>query len=167
MNRILNSLEGNRSLRTQPNTFQFSVGSSPIPNPEQPKKPPGVLVVDDEELILILARRILQRSGSEVWVASNAQDAAQMCQQHYQDIDIVLVDLMMPICDGLACLDMLREIKPSLPCCFMSGNPGAGTVKSLLKKGAVDFLPKPFRSQELVTRITRLAEGALEGDSEA
>src|SRR5262245_165045 len=63
-------------------------------------RPPGVLVVDDDQAVLTLLNIVLRQKGLAVWLTSNGHDALRVYQGHRNDIDLVLLDVHMPGLDG-------------------------------------------------------------------
>ncbi|HCY83673.1 MAG TPA: hybrid sensor histidine kinase/response regulator [Desulfobacteraceae bacterium] len=117
---------------------------------------PRVLVVDDEKRIRHACRRMLVSEGCEVKEASNGRDGLEMINaSHY---DIVLLDLMMP---GISGMEVLSQIKAHHPDTVIIVITGYATLEhsiETMKKGAFDFLSKPFSPQELRVIITKALE---------
>ncbi|MCP3944610.1 MAG: response regulator [Desulfobacteraceae bacterium] len=117
---------------------------------------PRVLVVDDEERIQKACQRLLSEEGCEVNVAQNGIQGLKMIEEkHY---DIVLLDLMMP---GMSGLDVLSDLKSRHPDTVVIIITGYATLEhsiKTMKKGAFDFLPKPFTPQELRVVIAKAIE---------
>ena len=115
----------------------------------------GVLIVDDEEPIRLLLSRWLQTWGYEARVAVSAADA--IAQLETAPASIVLCDVMMPVHDGLWLVDRIRERWPDTAIIMASGVQDIETVKSTQRKGAVDFVPKPFGREQLRQALQRAA----------
>lgn len=117
---------------------------------------PRVLVVDDEERIQEACRRMLSDEGCEVEVAQNGAMGLEMIKQTH--FDIVLLDLMMP---GLTGMEVLSDIKSRHPDTVIIVITGYATLEhsiETMKKGAFDFLSKPFSPGELRTVISKAIE---------
>ena len=117
---------------------------------------PRVLVVDDEDRIQDACKRMLTSEGCEVDVASDGEEGLTKIQQSH--FDIVLLDLMMP---GLSGMQVLTEIKSHHPDTVIIVITGYATLEhsiETMKKGAFDFLSKPFSPQELRVVITKAIE---------
>lgn len=117
---------------------------------------PRVLVVDDEQRIRDACSRMLASEGCEVDVADNGATGLEMIQQSH--FDIVLLDLMMP---GLSGLDVLTDIKARHPDTVVIVITGYATLEhsiETMKKGAFDFLSKPFSPSQLRVIITKAIE---------
>ena len=117
---------------------------------------PRVLVIDDEERIQKACQRLLTEEGCEVDVAQNGIVGLKMIEEkHY---DIVLLDLMMP---GLSGLDVLTDLKARHPDTVVIIITGYATLEhsiETMKKGAFDFLSKPFAPQEVRMVISKAIE---------
>jgi CheY-like chemotaxis protein len=129
--------------------------TSVLPLPQRP----GVLVVDDEHLVLAMLQLSLERNGFDVWLAGSGCEAIHLYQVHRNQIDVVLLDVRMPGLDGPATLDALRDLNPDVQVCFMSGDTGAYEPEALLKRGAAHVIAKPFRLDDLAKGLRRLVRG--------
>ena len=124
-------------------------------NSERPK----ILVIDDEQEILDSAQRILTAEGFPVLTAIDAETALQVLKTDPQDIAIC--DLMLP---GLSGFDFLKEVQqhdPSLVVIITTGYSTVDNGVDSLKKGAFDFLPKPFTFEELASQVDRASQFAI------
>ena len=114
-------------------------------NSSAPRESPlGVLVVDDEPVVLCLLKMFLPRMGFTVWTADSGQAALSLYEQLGKQIDLVLLDVRMPVLDGPQTLGELRRFDPDVKCCFMSGYTGQYTPDSLQQLGALAVFDKPF-----------------------
>lgn len=119
-------------------------------------QPPGILVVDDEDLLLSLMEVVLRRQGFNVFTASSGQDALAIYQANQQSIDMALLDVRMPGMDGPTTLQALRQINPQLRCCFMSGELGSIKIDDLLALGAERVFLKPFALTQVAAELWNL-----------
>jgi CheY-like chemotaxis protein len=117
----------------------------------------GILIADDVVVMLTLLKFELERRGLAVWLAVDGDDALDQYRGHGDDIDLVLLDVKMPGLDGPHTLTALRQLCPTVRCCFMTGNPRPYTVEGLLQMGAVSVFQKPFAITEVIDTLTRLA----------
>src|SRR6516162_5053147 len=85
---------------------------------------PTVLVADDEEVVRSLLRAALPRLGFRPLLAADGDEALRLYREHAADVRAALLDVLMPGRDGPATLAALRGLRPSLPCCFMTGDAG-------------------------------------------
>ncbi|RPH49339.1 MAG: response regulator [Desulfobacteraceae bacterium] len=117
------------------------------------KKPKCVLVVDDDEKIRCLISELLKNLDYEVTCAVNGQDALQIYQRGH--FDIVLSDLMMKPMDGLELLNKIKEINPAVIFIIITGYPSIKTTIEAIRKGANDYITKPFNIDEINMKIER------------
>jgi DNA-binding NtrC family response regulator len=110
-----------------------------------------ILVVDDDAIVVKSCKRVLEAEGFEISSVSSADQALETVKKY--DFDLLLIDVKMPKHDGFF---LMREIKrdvPEMPVVVMSGYPTPETISEVLKSGAVQFIPKPFRPDELIKTI--------------
>jgi DNA-binding response OmpR family regulator len=123
------------------------------------------LVVDDEEVVLASVERTLSREGFAVDKVLTAEDAlAKLAEEVY---DVVITDLMMPRLNGIELLGRIKEMELSVPTVMVTGHPTIKTAMEALKLGAVDYIPKPFTRQELLSPVSRALRRSENGNSEA
>ena len=115
-----------------------------------------VLVVDDEKVIRDGCNRILSPEGFQVLTAENGQDALEVLDR--QPTNVILCDLKMPVMGALEVLEEVGQRYPDIPVIIITGH---GTVESAvdcMKKGAYDFITKPFRADHVVLVVKRALE---------
>jgi two-component system response regulator AtoC len=120
---------------------------------------PKVLVADDEENVRLDLRLRLAREGFEVVTVETAHDALEVLKS--DSPDVVLCDLLMPGLDGLGFLTQQRALGPPaarIPTILMSAHADVETALKAVELGAVDYLPKPARTDEVVFRLRRALE---------
>jgi DNA-binding NtrC family response regulator len=118
-----------------------------------------ILVVDDEDSLRETCANVLRREGYEVTVASRGEEALDALRR--RPFDIVLVDLYLPQADGFALLDAALTANPSAVVVVMTGNPSVESSIEALRRGAWDYLPKPFAASHLQVLIGRAAHAVL------
>lgn len=114
---------------------------------------PAVLVVDDEPSLLESVAQTLRRSGYEVHVASDGEEALQVA--HAESFGLLVTDLVMPRMDGVTLAERLRAERPDLPVLFITGHAAFDLSRRLPADATV--LRKPFRALDLVSSVARLA----------
>jgi DNA-binding NtrC family response regulator len=120
------------------------------------------LVVDDEKGMRDFLKEYLTEYGYEVTCAANGQEALQIYQQGH--FDIILSDLLMEPMDGLELLNRIKEINPNAIFIIITGYPSIKTSIEVIKKGAKDYITKPFNIDEIKVKIERaLLERSLQG----
>ncbi len=125
-----------------------------------------VLVVDDEAMLRTLAVRVLSRAGLEVWQAADGAEALEYLRlapnmEHEQgrqpvQVDLVLLDMLMPRLNGEETLRVIRAHHPDLPVILTSGFSEAVGASRLLDDPCVCFMQKPYGAQELLTLVAQL-----------
>jgi CheY-like chemotaxis protein len=112
-----------------------------------------ILLVEDEELVRRMIRRVLERYGYRILEAREGAEALAMAQQHQGDLDLVLTDVVMPRMGGIELAVRLREERPEIRVVLMSGYAHrAGWTAADLPAGA-GFLEKPFGPGEVTRRV--------------
>jgi len=113
-----------------------------------------ILAVDDSNTDLRIIRKLL---GSEykVMVTSNPNDALSLLQKNH--IDLVLMDIYMPIMDGLTLCERVKRnaMSRNIPIIMCSSSPTQDNVIHAVRSGAVDFLVKPFTRQKIIEKINK------------
>ena len=116
-----------------------------------------VLVVDDEVAVRNIVGTVLERSGFTTVSAGDAGGALELLQVD-PSIDLVMSDVMLPGVDGLNLLDRIVVDYPATPVVMFSGVHDIHVASSAFRRGAVDYLLKPFERSQLLTVIERAAE---------
>ena len=122
-----------------------------------PARSEHILVVDDESTVLGVVVALLERSGYDVSTAANAEQALL----HLQDdpgCDLVLSDVMMPGTDGLALLDVICNDYPGVPVVMLTSLHDIHVATNAFRRGAIDYLLKPFDRTQLLAVVTRALE---------
>jgi DNA-binding NtrC family response regulator len=110
-----------------------------------------ILVVDDDAIVVKSCKRILEAEGLEVSTVPSADEALEMVKKY--EFDLLLIDVKMPKHDGMFLMRELLKVIPDMPIIVMSGYPTPETISDVLKLGATQFIPKPFRPDELIKVI--------------
>lgn len=112
-----------------------------------------VLVVDDEASIRLVTSQTLEAFGYRALVAADGAEALSLFVQHKDAIDLVLTDMVMPVMDGPAMIQVLRRLQPSLRIVAASGMAATGAVAQVTAAGVKTFLPKPYTADTLLHTI--------------
>ena len=129
-------------------------------NPSE-KSPKTALIVDDEDQLLRLMVRLLERADYKVWAAKDGVEALQLFREHMAEIDLALIDVVHP--PGAGAADLLPQLlaeKPDLDVILTSGDALPEVLEANLASISGSFLRKPFLPKALL----RLLEEAGEGD---
>lgn len=116
----------------------------------------NILVVDDEEDILNILKFILEKDGYSVDTALNGEEAFTKVRKNRYDI--VLTDLKMPGMDGMELLERVRDYNPEIDVVIMTAYASVESAVTAIKKGASDYIVKPFINEDVKLRIKRLFE---------
>ncbi|HRO32955.1 MAG TPA: sigma-54 dependent transcriptional regulator [Brevundimonas sp.] len=119
-----------------------------------------ILVVDDEADIRDLVSGLLEDEGHAVRTASNSDEALAAIRARKPSLAVLDIWMQGGGLDGLELLDVIQGIDPDLPVVMISGHGNIETAVSALKRGAYDFIEKPFKSDRLVVVIDRALEAA-------
>ena len=116
-----------------------------------------ILVMDDYPGIRDMLQESLNAAGHEVFAASNGQEGIILCNAHPPDV--VIIDMFMPVKEGLETIQELRSKRPQLKMIAMSGAPSDLKILEMAKKlGAHEVLRKPFRPEEIISAVNRLLQ---------
>lgn len=119
-----------------------------------------ILVVDDEQIIRDVTRGLLEGLGYRVLTAKSGEEAVSIYKERGVEIDLVILDMIMPGLGGGATFELLKQINPLVKILLSSGYSLNGMAKDIMDQGAKGFLQKPFRLDDLSQRIKE----ALAGD---
>uniref|UniRef100_A0A7C4RSS7 histidine kinase n=1 Tax=Desulfatirhabdium butyrativorans TaxID=340467 RepID=A0A7C4RSS7_9BACT len=117
------------------------------------ESPIRILVIDDEARIREACRMVLQDCGYEVTLASDGNQGLDRIQESF--FDIVLLDLMMPELSGLDVLARIHECYPDTVVIVITGYATVEHSVDAMKKGAFDFIPKPFSPEQLRVTVSK------------
>jgi DNA-binding NtrC family response regulator len=117
-----------------------------------------ILIVDDEGIVLSSCRRILESEGYEVLMAGSVDEALR-CLDASDDVlpSLLLVDVKMPVHDGIYLIQRVKSEYADLPIVVMSGYPTEETVLNAEHFGAATFIAKPFTPEELLDTVRAAA----------
>jgi two-component system response regulator AtoC len=113
----------------------------------------SVLVVDDEEVVRTGISRILEKKGLSIHTAADGSEALEIMAS--RTIHIVLLDIKMPGMDGIEVLQHIRATYPDTVVVMITGHPTIQSAIECTKLGAVDYLVKPFRVDELESLVSK------------
>jgi DNA-binding response OmpR family regulator len=113
-----------------------------------------ILIIDDQATIVLFLRDRLEKLGFEVETASNGLEGMEIFRT--VTINGILLDLEMPVMDGLAMLGRLRQMATTVPVIAMSADPTRSTMIKAIESGAEDYLFKPISGDILKHKCLRL-----------
>jgi signal transduction histidine kinase/ActR/RegA family two-component response regulator len=112
-----------------------------------------LLLVDDDDLVLENHGMFLEELGYTVLRAHSGAEALELYRQQHSTIQLVLMDMLMPEMDGRVAAQKLREIVPDVCVLFISGYSDESLIKAVLEEGAISYISKPFKPNELSRKI--------------
>ncbi|MHB1406223.1 MAG: response regulator [Desulfitobacteriaceae bacterium] len=113
-----------------------------------------ILVADDASFMRLMIRQILARRGyTDILEAENGKVAVSLFREHKPEL--ALLDITMPELDGLAALKEMLALEPKAKVVMCSAIAQENMVREALKLGALDFVVKPFRPEELLRTVTK------------
>ena len=115
-----------------------------------------VLVVDDDPAIHVVAERILHEAGYRVIPAWDGLEGAEIFAARHREIDVVLMDLVMPRLSGKDAYCRMRQLDPGVKVIMASGFPDDSRIREALSLGVDAFVPKPYTLTSLVGALNEL-----------
>ncbi len=116
----------------------------------------NILVVDDEEDVRDTLKNVLKSMNYNAFSAADGKEALEIIKNN--KIDVVLSDLYMPEIDGIELLKRVREFDKNIIFLMITAHPTIETAVDAIKKGAYDYLTKPFHIEEVRLKINRAIE---------
>ena len=118
----------------------------------------NILLVDDEDIIIEVGKMVFESIGYKVMTATNGRKAVQIYMDNRDDIDLVVLDMIMPDMSGSETYRLLKEANPEIKVLLSSGYSIDGQASELLNRGCNGFIQKPFNVKELSTKIREILE---------
>ena len=117
-----------------------------------------LLLVDDEQNVLTVTSQMLSRSGYTIIEAKSGREAIECYSRKRDNIDLIILDMVMPEMGGGEVFDRLKEINPTVKVLLASGYSLEGQAREIMKRGCDGFIQKPFSLSELVDRVESILE---------
>lgn len=115
-----------------------------------------ILVVEDEVIVSSMLVDYLQSQGFHTMLASNGQEAVDLVAEHKDTINLVILDINMPLMDGSEAYTKFIEIKPEINVLVSTGYISCSETQEILQKGAQGFIQKPFKMEEIKSKINEI-----------
>ncbi|MBU4208543.1 MAG: response regulator [Proteobacteria bacterium] len=122
------------------------------------KKTRTVLVVDDEEVVQVLCRGSLETIGYRVFTAKSGEEAIELYRKNQDEIDIVVLDMIMPNMSGGEVYDRMKELNADIKVLLSSSYSMEGEAAAILNRGCDGFIRKPFNINVLSAKIREILE---------
>ncbi len=117
-----------------------------------------ILIIDDEEVVCSSCERFLIEEGYDVQTVYNGRDGINLIDKN--NYDIVITDLKMPGMSGMEILEYVRDRRPDIQVIMITGYSTAANAEESLRKGAADYIQKPFAPSELLSVVIETAKKA-------
>ena len=112
-----------------------------------------MLLVDDEQLIIDVGTQLLERLGYQVITADSGRMAVELFGRHRQQIDVVILDMIMPDMNGSQTFDELKALQPDIKVILSSGYSLDGEASQILQRGCAAFIQKPYALENLSRQL--------------
>ena len=130
---------------------------------DKPTKPKMILAIDDEPYMRDILKTVLEAEGYIVHTAGNGREGIELYKERWRDIQVVLLDFMMPEMTGDQVFDQLKQINPAAPILLVSGSADRLGQTAMLAKGIRGIIHKPFHLDELIRQVADVAGPARVG----
>ena len=124
-----------------------------------------ILLVDDEDVVRTTCMRMLKYMGYDVIIAKNGKEAVELFQQNYLSLDLVLMDMMMPIMNGREAFVKMKEIDSACNVVVFSGYTQSENIDDLKNMGLDGFINKPFKDYELSQLLAKIIKSGKNSES--
>jgi CheY-like chemotaxis protein len=118
-----------------------------------------VLIIDDEDTVRSVARKVLEVFGLQVIEATSGTRGLELLRRHLDEIRLVMLDVVLPDLDGAKALRKIGAIRNDLPVILMSGYPEPPAQAVAGGPVSVSFLPKPFDAPTLLALVQKVVPG--------
>jgi CheY-like chemotaxis protein len=108
-----------------------------------------ILIVDDEEVMRITAKAILEHLGYTILLAADGEEGLSLFEQNQDSIDLVMLDMIMPVMNGKDCFTALQELDPDVRVILSSGFSREEDLEEMKACGLKGFIRKPYLSGPL------------------
>lgn len=115
-----------------------------------------ILIIEDNATIQGLLREVLEPLNCELFSAYTGEEGLKILKE--EEIDVVLLDLMLPKITGFEVLDILRESYSTIPVIVITAYASIDTAIEAMKKGAFHYIPKPFKNEEIIVQVKKALE---------
>ena len=142
-----------------------AVSQQPVTDGPTPRGDETILLVEDDEAVRSLTRRILEQFGYRVLGASGGADAIRLVEDHVGRIDLVVADVVMPEMSGRELVERLTRARAGLKVLYLSGYPDDAVVRHGVMESEMSFLQKPFTMEALAIKVRQTLDAAPHADT--
>lgn len=130
---------------------------------EAPGRGELLLLVEDDDMVRSLTRQILVRAGYRVLEARDGEDAMELFMAHAAEIELLVLDVVMPRMDGRLLYDNISELRPGVPVLFCSSYSADLLESEYMLQVGGELLAKPYRAADLLRRVRTILDQAASG----
>lgn len=120
-----------------------------------------ILLVDDQDMVLDVGKKMLESIGYKVLIAQSGSEALDVYIKQKDEIDLIILDLIMPEMSGGETYERMRDIDAGVNVLLSSGYSMNSQVKEILDRGCNGFIQKPFSLKDLSVKVRELLEGTM------
>lgn len=118
------------------------------------EKSPTILVIDDEFNIRSMLKEVFEMNGYYVFTAANGKEGLDIYKKHYNQIDLIILDMVMPVMDGKSAFLEIKKLNKDQKIIIISGYAKKEDLREILDKGALAFMSKPFQIESIVEKVS-------------
>jgi PAS domain S-box-containing protein len=141
-----------------PATEKTLEAQPPEPSEEPMSGSGTILLIDDEEIVIESVGCMIEHLGYQLIVARSGKEAIQIYDTHSSNIDLVILDMIMPDMNGSETFDRLKAIDPNVQIILSTGYSADGQANEILKRGCKGLITKPFTLGELSEKLSRILQ---------
>ncbi|OFV70982.1 response regulator [Acetobacterium wieringae] len=116
----------------------------------------GILVVEDNKTNQLIAKSLLEPVGFRVWLGNDGQEGVELFKAHRSDIDLILMDLHMPVLNGYEASEQIRTLSADIPIVAMTADVIEGVKEKCESCGIHHYISKPFDPEQFVETISKI-----------
>jgi PAS domain S-box-containing protein len=117
-----------------------------------------ILLVDDEDMIIEVGQEMLTALGYKVLLAMSGKEALEIYQKNHNNVDLIILDMIMPGVSGSETFDNLKKINPAVKILLSSGYTISGQAAEILERGCNGFIQKPFKLRQLSVKMREILD---------
>lgn len=138
---------------------QHSIVENQLNFSEKVTRPLSILVVEDNKTNQFISKSLLEQLNHVVILTDNGLDGFNYYKEHANEIDLILMDLHMPVMDGYEATRKIRQLDKQVPIIAMTADAITGVEQLCKEAGVTGFVSKPFDPDDFLTTITNIGEG--------
>jgi signal transduction histidine kinase len=164
---IVTSAPGKGSVFTLYFPYLKNVDQAPVKKngivPDLGPKAGNVLLVDDEPIVCRSIENMLKKMGFSVVIRTNGKEAVDFYKDHWETVDLVIIDMVMPVMNGKEAFSAMKKINPDVFVLIASGYSLDSEAQGILYQGIKGYIQKPFIMEDLRRKISEIMPGKIPG----